>query len=287
MTSNGIAVLASRIRTDERRILEALERRGVTYLPIDTRTLWSFGTSEPPAALVLNREIGHFRGLYAARTLEAQGATVVNSASAIDVCGDKWRTTLALREAGLPVPETALALTTESALAALAEIGYPAVIKPLVGSWGRLVTLVPDAQVAGTVLEYIAALPGPQSHVVYMQELVAKRGRDIRVLVIGNEVIGATYRISTEWRTNVARGAVTKVCPLTPELIKLATAAAIAVDADLAGVDLVEDQQGRMMVLEVNSGVEFSGVQHALGDKVDVADRIVDYLLSRAELCCA
>jgi [lysine-biosynthesis-protein LysW]--L-2-aminoadipate ligase len=145
------------------------------------------------------------------------------------------------------------------------------------------VTLVPDAQVAETVLEYIAALPGPQAHIVYVQELVAARGRDIRAVVVGGEVLGATYRTSTGWRTNVARGATSQPCPVTPELVKLATAAAAAVAADIAGVDLIEDEQGRLAVLEVNAGVEFSGFQQAMGDRVNVADRIVDHVLSTVE----
>jgi [lysine-biosynthesis-protein LysW]---L-2-aminoadipate ligase len=280
-----VAVLASRVRADEKRIFDALDSRGVAYTHLDSRTLWGTGTPEPPAAAVLNREISHFRGLYAARTLEASGAVVVNSASATDVCGDKWRTTLALREAGLPVPATALALTPQAAPAALAAVGYPAVIKPLVGSWGRLVSRIPDAGVAATVLDHIQALPGPQSHIVYVQELVDKPGRDIRAIVIGGEVIGATYRVCSDWRTNVARGAVTLPCPLTPELTKLATGAAQAVDADVVGVDLIEDRDGRLLVLEVNSGMEFSGFQHAMGDTVDVAGIIADYVISRAEPC--
>jgi [lysine-biosynthesis-protein LysW]--L-2-aminoadipate ligase len=286
VNSSAVAVLASRVRADEKRILAALDRRAVGYTHLDSRELWSGTDGPPPAPVVLNREIGHFRAAYAARTLEALGASVVNNASATEVCGDKWRTTLALREAGLPVPATALALTPQAAWPALEAVGYPAVIKPVVGSWGRLVTLVPDEKVAATVLEYVAALSGPQSHIVYVQSLVGQGGRDIRALVIGGEVVGATYRVSADWRTNVARGASTHRCPLTPELTKLAAGAADAVDADLAGVDLIEDEDGRLMVLEVNAGVEFSGFQAAMGDRIDVADRIVDHLLARVERCC-
>ena len=286
MTGNdAVAVVASRIRADEKRIFDALDRRAVRYARLDSRALWGFSHGTAPFRTVLNREIGQVRASYAARMLEALGVVVVNSAAATEVCGDKWRTSLALEEAGLPVPRTALALTPEAALEALAAVGYPAVIKPLVGSWGRLVTLVPDPQVAASVLEYVQALPSPQSHVVYVQELVVKPGRDIRALVVGGDVLGATYRRGADWRTNVARGAVSEFCPLTPELTKLAVEAAAAVDADVAGVDLIEDEQGRLVVLEVNHGVEFSGFQSAMGDRVDVADRIVDHLLARAGQC--
>ncbi|HEX8008754.1 MAG TPA: RimK family alpha-L-glutamate ligase, partial [Trebonia sp.] len=214
--------MASRIRAEEKRIFAALDRRAVRYVHIDSRTLWCFSHATAPSQVILNREIGHTRALYAARTLEALGSVVVNSAAATEVCGDKWRTSLALEAAGLPTPRTAVALTPGAALQALDAIGYPAVIKPLVGSWGRLVAPLPDPQAAATVLEYVQALPSPQSHIVYVQEMVRKPGRDIRAVVIGGEVLGATYRRHQAWRTNVARGAVTEYCPLTPELAKLA-----------------------------------------------------------------
>ncbi|WP_316520100.1 RimK family alpha-L-glutamate ligase [Kitasatospora brasiliensis] len=280
------AVLASRLRLDEKRILEAFERRGLTYEHVDTRTLWR-GLQEggTPWPVVLNREIGQVRALHAARALEAGGALVVNSAQAVDMCGDKYRTSVALRDAGLPTPRTALALTPEAALDALDSLGYPAVVKPLTGSWGRLVSKLPDRETAATVLEYIAALPSPASHIVYVQELVAKPDRDIRVVVIGGEPVGATYRRCQDFRTNVARGADSVRCPLTAEIAKLASQAALSVGADIAGVDLIEDSSGELLVLEVNHGVEFSGFQRAMGSEISVADHIIDHLVARAQSC--
>jgi [lysine-biosynthesis-protein LysW]--L-2-aminoadipate ligase len=278
-----LAVLASRVRADERRILDALERRGVPHRHLDPRISW---TGVPGAGalsgIVLNREISLTRAVYAAHTLEAQGATVVNSASATELCGDKWRTTLALVGVGLPIPYTALALTPESALEALEDIGYPAVLKPVVGSWGRMVAPLPDRSTAVAFLEYVEALPGPRSHVVYVQRMVLKAGRDIRVAVVGGEVVGASYRRAAEWRTNVHRGAQSQYCEATPEITRLAVAAAEAVRADICGVDLIQEEDGDLFVLEVNHGLEFSGLQHALGDRVDVADRIVDHLVERS-----
>jgi [lysine-biosynthesis-protein LysW]---L-2-aminoadipate ligase len=231
---------------------------------------------------VLNREIGQVRALYAARMCESAETPVVNSAAAIEVCGDKWQTSVALTAAGLPTPRTALGLTPEAALAALEEtVGYPALIKPLVGSWGRLIVTLRDAGMAEDIFEYVRALPGPQSHVVYVQELIAKPGRDIRAIVVGNELLGATYRIAPGLRTNVARGARTQRCPETAELAKLALAATEAVGAEIAAVDLIEDEDGQLLVVEVNHRAEFSGFQSAMGDLVDVADRIVGYVVQR------
>ncbi|MCZ0209715.1 RimK family alpha-L-glutamate ligase [Streptomyces sp. UMAF16] len=279
-------LLASRVRADEKRLLDAFERRGMRYEYLDSRTAWSpLHQDARERRLVLNREIGHARALYAARALEAAGHVVVNSAAATDVCGDKWQTSVALRAAGLPTPRTALGLTPEAALEALEAIGYPAVVKPLVGSWGRLVTPVPDRRTAETVMEYIAALPSPQSHIVYAQEMIAKPDRDIRAIVVGGELLGTVHRRGEQWRTNVARGATTEAFEPSADIVKLALAAAEAVGADIAGVDLIEDADGRPLVLEVNDGVEFSGFQRAVGDRVDVAGRIAEFLMTRAQSC--
>ncbi|MEU3773478.1 lysine biosynthesis protein LysX [Streptomyces sp. NPDC032472] len=279
-----IAVLASRVGADEKRLFDAFDRRGVPFDHVDTRRQWfPAGQRQLPWTLALNREIGQFRAAYGARCLTSAGVDVVNSADATEVCGDKWRTTMALAAAGVPTPRTALGLTPQAALAALDSIGYPALIKPLVGSWGRLVVQLPDRASAEGVLEYVAALPGPQSHLGYVQELIDKPERDIRVIVVGGRVLGAVYRTGESLRTNVALGGQTRPCEVTSEIAKLSLDAAAAVGADISGVDLIEDRDGRLLVLEVNHRVEFTGFQSALGDQVDVADHIVDHLLERAQ----
>ncbi|MEV6032895.1 RimK family alpha-L-glutamate ligase [Nonomuraea sp. NPDC052116] len=280
-----VAVLASRVRREEKWIMEALERRAAPYEHLDTRTLWRFADDDaiPPWSVVLNREIAHTRALYAAVTLESRGVRVVNTAAATDVCGDKWRTTLALREAGLPVPRTALALSPEAALGVIEAVGYPAVVKPLNGSWGRRVARVRDPEMAETLMEYVAALPDPRSNLVYVQELVADGGRDIRVVVVGGQVAGATYRSRGAWRANVALGGSSEFCPVTPEITKLAVTAAEAVGAEIAGVDLIQDVSDAMFVLEVNDRVEFAGFQEAMGPRADMARLVVEHLLGVGE----
>ncbi|MGD9483575.1 lysine biosynthesis protein LysX [Streptomyces sp. TRM70308] len=279
-----IAILASRVGADEKRLFDACERRGVPFDHVDTRRQWFLaGRREVPWNLALNREIGQVRAVYAARSLAAAGVELVNSAEATEVCGDKWRTTMALEAAQVPAPRTALGLTPQAALDALDSIGYPALIKPLVGSWGRLVARLPDRVSAEGVLEYVAALSGPQSHLGYVQELIDKPDRDIRVIVVGGQVLGAVYRTSESLRTNVALGGQARPCEVTPEIAKLSLDAAAAVGAEIAGVDLIEDQDGRLLVLEVNHRVEFTGFQSALGDRVDVAGLIVDHLRERVQ----
>jgi [lysine-biosynthesis-protein LysW]--L-2-aminoadipate ligase len=286
MAAAAVAVLASRVRGEERQILATFERRGVPVAHADPRNLpYRADDDTAPWPVVLCREISATRARYAARSMEAAGAVVVNPAAAIELCGDKWLSTLALRRAGLPMPRTSLALTPDAALEHIEEFGYPVVLKPLSSSWGKRVALIRERDAAQAVLEHCLALPAPQAHLIYLQEYIEKPGRDVRVIVVGGRPIGAVYRSSAEWRTNVARGAETTVCPLTPVLSKLATDAARAVGAEIAGVDLVEAADGRILVLEVNQGVEFTGFRRAHGDSEehDVAAAIVDLVLARAE----
>jgi [lysine-biosynthesis-protein LysW]---L-2-aminoadipate ligase len=279
----GIALLASRIRADDKRILAAIERRRIPVQQVDTRQLaFSAQAVTAPWRLVLNREISATRARYAAHCLEQVGAVVVNSAAATDVCTDKWLTSLALRRDGVPMPRTSLALTPEAALAELASFGYPAVLKPLIGSWGRRVSLLREPDAARAVLEHCAALPATQAQLIYLQEYVEKPGRDIRVVMIGDRPVAASYRVAEDdWRCNVALGAHSLPCPLTPELAKIAMAAAGAVHTDVAGVDVVEDGDGALLVLEVNHNVEFAGMQQAHGDRIDLAEELVDHLITR------
>jgi [lysine-biosynthesis-protein LysW]---L-2-aminoadipate ligase len=275
-------MLASQVGVDEKQLLDAMGRCGLRYEVVDTRTLWCpAGGKASRWRGVLNREIGQVRAAYSARIIEAFGIPVLNCADAIAICGDKWRTSVALAAANVPTPRTALGLTPEAALEALDEIGYPALIKPLTGSHGRLIATLRDRAAAEDIFEYVKALPGPQAHLVYVQELIAKPARDIRVLVVGGELAGAAYRVSADVRTNVARGAQTYRCPETDEIRQRAVAAAAAVHAEIAAVDLVEDTSGEVLVIEVNHRAEFAGLQRALGDSVNVADRIVGYLASR------
>jgi [lysine-biosynthesis-protein LysW]---L-2-aminoadipate ligase len=277
-----VAVLASRVRWEERKILEAFERRGIPHEVVDARTLYTPLTHPGLPGrweLALNREIGHTRALYGALALEGGGVRVVNSAQAIEVCGDKSRTALALQIAGLPTPRTIVALTPDAARAAAADLGYPVVLKPLVGSWGRRVALLRDAEVADAVLDYCAALPAPQAQVVCLQEAIEKPGRDIRVIVVGETPLGAVYRRAAGWRTNVALGAKTVPCPCDERLEALAVEAAVATGAEIAGVDLLEGPDDELYVLEVNAGVEFRGFMSALD--VDVPAAIADYVTTK------
>ena len=229
----------------------------------------------------LIRCVSHSRALYAARLLQMQGVRTVSSYEALVTCGDKVLTTLALLEHDVPTPRTAITLSEESALESIEEIGYPAVLKPPVGSWGRLMAKINDRQAAEALVEHKMhdARCRSQDATFYIQDYVDKPGRDIRTLVVGDETVCAVYRNSRHWITNTARGGDTSRLPLTPgdDIDRLSRAAAQAVGGEIVAVDILEAPDGSFLVNEVNHTPEFHGAMQATD--VNIAEKMVDYVL--------
>jgi [lysine-biosynthesis-protein LysW]--L-2-aminoadipate ligase len=274
-----IGVLCSRVRVEEKLIFEALRGRGVAFEKIDVRNLtFGFGEATPvDCDAVLLRCLSHSRAICAARLFQMQGVRVVNTPDVITTCGDKVLTTLALQDRGVPTPRTAIALSEQAAVTAMEQIGYPVVLKPPVGSWGRLLAKLNDRQAAEAVIEYKQALDRPQHVPFYVQEYVDKPGRDIRTMVVGDETIYAMYRRSSHWITNTARGGDVVSLPVTPEIDRLSRAAAEAVGGGIVAVDLLEATDGSLLVNEVNHTPEFHGARQAVN--VDIAGKMVEYVL--------
>jgi [lysine-biosynthesis-protein LysW]--L-2-aminoadipate ligase len=280
-----IGVLCSRVRVEEKLILAALRKRGVDYERVDPRKV-SFdlggldGNRLGEYDGVLIRCLSHSRAYYLTRWLESLGIPAISPHHVVVTCGDKLLTSAALQEAGVPIPRTMITFTPEAALEAIEAMGYPVVLKPLHGSWGRLLARVNDRDAAEAVLEHKTTLGGYAHSVFYIQEYVDKPGRDIRTLVAGDEVIYAVYRRATHWITNTARGGEPLPCPLTPEIAGLSVAAAQAVGGGVVAVDLLETMDGRLLVNEVNHTPEFHGAMQAT--EADIAGKIVEYVLSVA-----
>jgi [lysine-biosynthesis-protein LysW]--L-2-aminoadipate ligase len=230
--------------------------------------------------VVLNRELALTRASYVARLLDQLQVPAINSMRAIDVCGDKYLTSLTLSHAKVTTPRARLAMGPKAALDTMDELCFPVVLKPLHGSWARLCVRLRDRESATAILEHREALPNPQQHVYYLQEYVDNIERDIRVIVVGNFVVGAMYRCSSDWRHNAALGAKGVAFEPADGLRSLALAAAEAVGGDVVGVDIVEDRDGAYHVLEVNHSVEFQEFEAATG--IDVAAAIVDHALATA-----
>ncbi|HXV96948.1 MAG TPA: lysine biosynthesis protein LysX, partial [Anaerolineae bacterium] len=217
------------------------------------------------------------RALYALRILNDWGVHTVNTHQVVQLCGDKLETSSALVRDNVPSPRIKVAFDPESALAAIEEMGYPVILKPVVGSWGRLLSKINDRESAETILEHKDVLGSYQHSIFYIQEYIDKPARDIRSFVVGAENIAAIYRYSEHWITNTARGGRAENCPVTPEIARLSLAAAKAVGGGVVAVDLLETQDGRLLVNEVNHTMEFRNSIDTTG--VNIPAVVVDYVV--------
>jgi len=278
-----IGVLCSRIRVEEKLLFTELEARGIEYVRLnDDELIFDLNQGSYPYDVVLERSIHHSRALYALHALNDAGVPTVNTAHVARICGDKFLTTQALIRHDVPTPKTRMAFTAESALQAIEELGYPAVLKPAIGSWGRLISKVNDREAAESILEHKEILGSYHHSIFYIQEYVNKPNmRDIRAFVVDDECIGAIYRTSAHWITNTARGGQASVCPLTNELSAICVAAAQAVGGGVVAIDLLEDNDGQLLVNEVNYTMEFRNSITPTG--VNIPGRIIDYTVAVAQ----
>jgi len=277
-----LAVLYDRIRPDEKMLFEALDSLGVPYDKVYTPhlrlTFDDAGRAAVPWKVALERCVSQSRGHAVTRALEGLGTRVVNPSHVIELCGDKLATNARLAAAGLPTPRTGVAFDGEAALTLIEEMGYPVVLKPTVGSWGRMVSRINDRDAAEAIIEHKEVLGGPQHGIFYVQEMIHKPGRDIRAFVVGGECIGAIYRTSAHWITNTARGAKASNCPVTPQIDDLARQSAAAVGGEIVAIDLVEDPERGLLVIEINHTMEFKNSVATTG--VNIPRRMGEYALS-------
>ena len=277
-----MAILTSRIRVEEKLLIDALRQRAIAFDIVDDGELL-LDLSNPDERwrgydAVLCRSLSQSRGLAVLNILEHWGVRVYNPAAVTATCNDKLLTTLALLQAGIPTPRTVLAFDSQVALRGMEMLHYPVVLKPTTGSWGRLLARVNDRDAAEAVLEHRETLGSYQHHIHYIQEHIAKPQRDIRAFVVGERTICAIYRTSEHWVTNTARGAVASNCPVTPELDSLCVRAAQAVGGGILAIDLLEDAQRGLLVNEINATMEFRNSIAPTG--VDIPNIMLDYVLS-------
>ena len=283
----NVGVLYSRIRRDEKLLLRELRDRGHDVTKVDVRKE-CFGVHGPPAALedvdiLVDRCLATSRSRYVTRFVEAYDVPVVNEPETAAVCADKARNSLALAEAGIPTPATEVAFTKESAMESIERFGYPCVLKPVVGSWGRLMAKIDSRSAAEAILEHKETLGHYEHKVFYIQEFVEKPGRDIRVVATDGEPVAAMARSSEHWLTNAAQGADTEELAVTPAMAELVERASDAVGGGLLGIDLMEvggADSGEYTVHEVNHTVEFKALDEVTD--ADVPGAVVDWLEARA-----
>ena len=277
-----VGVLCSRVRTEEKLLIQELQRRRADFTLLDDRKLiFELQKNGWDQDVILERCISHSRALYALLMFQDWGVPTVNTYEVANNCGNKLLTSSALVRAGIPTPRTMIAFTPDSALDAIEKMGYPVVLKPGVGSWGRLLSKINDREAAETVLEHKQVLGSYHHSIYYIQEYIDKPGRDIRAFVVGGETICAIYRASSHWITNTARGGVATNCPVTPELNELCISASESIGGGVVALDVFEDPDRGLLVNEINYTMEFRNSIDTTG--VNIPAKVIDYTLSVAE----
>lgn len=273
-----IGFLHSVLRKDELLLLEEFKKRpNLELIKIDDREQsFDLHRNNFNYDVVIERCISHSRALYALKILNSYGIKTINGYEVANICGSKFLTTMALIKAGVPTPRCFIAFTPESALKSMETLGYPCVVKPDTGSWGRLIAKINDRETAESILEHKKILGSYHHSIFYIQEYIEKKGRDIRSFVVGDECIAAIYRISDHWITNTARGGKASNCPVTKEIAEISLAAAKAVGGGIVAIDLFESDQG-LMVNEVNYTMEFKNSIDTTG--INIPAKIVDYII--------
>lgn len=277
-----IGFLHSVMRKDEKLLIDEFNKhKDIKLVMIDDRELkFDLKNNKFSFSAVIERSINHSRALHAIRLFETAGVKCINDFKVASTCGDKLLTSAVLQEAGVPQPDVKVAFTEESALSAIEEMGYPIVLKPAVGSWGRLLSKVNDRDAAESILEHKAILGSYHHSIFYIQKYVEKKGRDIRSFVIGDKCIAAIYRTSPHWITNTAKGGVATKCEITKEIEEISLMAAKAVGGGIVALDLFETEEG-LMVNEVNYTMEFKNSISTTG--VNIPEHMVNYVIKVAQ----
>lgn len=282
-----ICIIFDKLRFEEKALYDKAIKRGLRARLIDAKNMTISTTSKKAELgfgdIVLQRSISHFRGLYITACLEFVGFRVINEFRVSQICGNKLVTSLQLARNNIPVPNTSFAFSSERARNLMNELGYPIVLKPVVGSWGRGVFPIRDEETANMLLETREEDGSALSRIYYVQEMINRPPRDLRCIVVGDSLVTAIYRYSSdsEWRTNISRGGKAEKAAITRELEDIVLKAAKSVGGGVLGVDLMEDTNRGLLVNEVNNTVEFKGAQHVA--EIDIADSIVQYALNIAK----
>ena len=307
-----VGMVYSRLRNDEKMILDAAQRKGIEVVPLfDDELVLDIDGKPFDVDVLLERSISFYRGLYVLKFAGVHGIPAVNTYEVASRCGDKAETSLLLAKAGVPTPRTKVAFTPEGAIKACRELGYPVVMKPTMGSWARLLAKVDNDEMADMVLEHKEALNNPLQQIYYIQEYVKKPSasgavgthqligdlseansgaepsasiqashRDIRAFVVGDETIAAIHRNSPHWITNTAKGGKASNFPVDEEFHDFCQRAAAAVGGGVLALDVMETEKG-WTCHEVNHTMEFKNSVAPTG--VDIPGKVLDYCVAQAK----
>jgi [lysine-biosynthesis-protein LysW]---L-2-aminoadipate ligase len=284
-SSNSLIILYDVIRWEEKALYEAAVKKGIKVENLDSKNMGidlNDKNSKYSGEVILQRSVSYFKNVHSTAALEGLGARVINSLYTAIMCGNKMYAHMELQKAGIRTPKAMAAFSEESAMEVLDKIGYPVVIKPTVGSWGRLIALLRDKDAARAVIEDREHM-FPLYQIYYFEEFVKRPPRDIRAIVVGDRVVAAIYRYSGqgEWKTNMALGGHAEMCPVTNELEDVCLKAKSIVHGEVVGVDLMESDSQGLLVHEVNNTTEFKNTVRVTG--IDIPGLIIDYAIGQAK----
>jgi len=278
-----ICIVFDRLRTEEKLLQKKAEELGYETSMIDAK-ITSFDTDSKRenyefGDVVLERCVSYYRGLHFTACLEFMDIPVINKFDVANTCGNKMITSMLLKKNNIPTPKTYFSFTAETALENFEKIGYPLVIKPIIGSWGRSVMPIKDKDTAEAVIENRQVTDGPQDRIYYLQEMIDRPPRDIRVITVGDQAVSAMYRKSSGgFKTNIALGADPELCEITKEIEDLCEKTSKAVGGGILGIDLMEDKEKGLVVHEVNNTVEFKGLVKV--SKKNIPQEMIDFAIS-------
>jgi len=277
--SSGLSILYDTIRWEEKALFDAGKKKGAYIKMVDCKNLFlNLDQTKENFGTVIQRCVSYYRSLHSTAALEGKGVNVINCLNTSIFAGNKLFTHMLLQKNGIPTPFSTVAFSEESALAALESQGYPMVLKPTVGSWGRLIALLKDRDSAEGIMESRERMY-PIYQVYYLEEFVQRPPRDIRAIMIGDKVVAAIYRYSgdSQWKTNMALGGRAEECKVTKELEDICVRAKNAVQGQIVGVDLMESKEKGLLVHEVNNTTEYKNTVRVTG--VDIPALMIDYAL--------
>jgi [lysine-biosynthesis-protein LysW]--L-2-aminoadipate ligase len=278
---SSLSLLFDNIRWEEKSLIETAKRNDVDLKAIDCKNLILYldcKNNEFDNSIILQRCVSYFKSVHSTAALEGLGARMINSLYTSTMCGNKLFSHVALQKEGVATPNAFCSFSSTSAIEGINRLGYPVVIKPTIGSWGRLIGLLNDEDAVKTVLEDREHM-FPLYHINYFEEFVKRPPRDIRAIVVGDRVVAAIYRYSgnNEWKTNMALGGRAEVCPITKDLEDICLRSTKIFKGDIVGVDLMESNDHGLLVHEVNNTTEFKNTVKVTG--IDISSIIIDYMV--------
>jgi len=284
-----VGILINRITWEVKQLIAEFEKNQIKYELLNNQKVYYKLSREKDLKsnfdLILERSLSYLRGLYSCAILETKGYKVINNYECLTISGNKLLTSLKLIEKNIPTPETYIAFKDNSAINAIdGSIGYPVILKPIIGSWGRLIAKIEDYNSATANLQAREIMGNVYQKIYYLQEYIvdtnSKNPTDFRVFVIGDKCVAVMGRFSPDkdFRSNIAVGGTAKPVELTPELEKLSIQASRAINGEIIGVDLMF-KKGNLNVIEINGTPQFKGIVSAT--KINIASEIVEYIMNK------